>query len=90
MRAGSRSRGRSRSRSRGRSGSRGRSRSRSRGRRRLFASPRRDDGTAWGAVAEALHEDAHWLSEEEGDDALFDDVRSDVIALAMPFLCDQQ
>ena len=30
-------------------------------------------------VAEALHEDAHWLSEEEDDDALFDDVRSDVM-----------
>ena len=29
-------------------------------------------------MAEALHEDAHWLSEEEDDDALFDDVRSDV------------
>ena len=40
-------------------------------------------------VAEALHEDAHWLSEEEEDDALFDDVRSDVTALALPSLCDQ-
>ena len=46
--------------------SRSRSRSRSRGRRRLFSSPRRDDGTAWGAVAEALHED--WGEDEAGGD----------------------